>query len=117
MCSSDLSLEGTDPSRLAVPLSFLHHNAGAKGEWSAKALPARRVSMNRLASSSVDTKLALHALPPLLKGYVRIGALIGDGAVVDHQFGTTDVLVILPVEKINPRYIGHFGEGAERHAA
>jgi putative hemolysin len=111
------SLEGTDPSRLALPLSFLHHNAGASGEWGAKALPERRVSMNRLASAAVDMKLALRALPPLLKGYVRIGALFGDGAVIDYQFGTTDVLVILPVERINPRYIGHFGEGAERHAA
>jgi len=111
------SLEGTDPSRLALPLSFLHHNAGAAGEWGVKALPERHVGMDRLAKGAVDLKLALHALPPLLKGYVRLGAMIGDGAVVDHQFGTTDVLVILPVEKINPRYIGHFGEGAERHAA
>jgi L-ornithine Nalpha-acyltransferase len=56
-------------------------------------------------------------LPPLAKGYLRLGAFIGDGAVVDHQFGTTDVLVILPVSAINTRYMQHFGPTAHRHAA
>ena len=60
---------------------------------------------------------ALHALPPLIKGYLRLGASIGDGAVIDSQFGTTDVLIVLPVSAISARYIGHFGAGAERHAA
>ncbi|RAI24963.1 ornithine--acyl-ACP N-acyltransferase OlsB, partial [Rhodoplanes serenus] len=69
------------------------------------------------AKESVDPKAALHALPPLIKGYLRLGAVVGEGAVIDRQFGTTDVLVTLPVSLINTRYIGHFGPGAERHAA
>jgi putative hemolysin len=73
--------------------------------------------MNRIGKEGIDTKRALHALPPLIKGYLRLGASFGDGAVIDHQFGTTDVLVIMPVEKISVRYVGHFGPGAERHAA
>jgi L-ornithine Nalpha-acyltransferase len=111
------SLEGTDPSRLALPLSFLHHHAGADGAWATKALPDRLVTMNRLAPAAIEPKRALHALPPLLKGYMRLGAMIGEGAVIDLQFGTTDVLVILPVERISDRYIGHFGIEAERYAA
>ncbi|EJW12908.1 Putative hemolysin [Rhodovulum sp. PH10] len=111
------SLEGTDPDKLALPLSFLHHYAHAPEEWNARALPARWVSLARMAKEEVDPKAALHALPPLVKGYLRLGAVIGDGAVVDRQFGTTDILVILPVSAINTRYIGHFGAGAERHAA
>ncbi|MDH3739592.1 MAG: ornithine--acyl-ACP N-acyltransferase OlsB, partial [Alphaproteobacteria bacterium] len=51
---------------------------------------------------------------PLIKGYLRLGAYIGDGAVIDRQFGTTDVLIILPVEKIDPRYFEHFGAPNER---
>jgi L-ornithine Nalpha-acyltransferase len=111
------SLEGTDPGRLALPLAFLHHHAGSDGPWRVRALPHRYVPMNRLAKEAVDPRAALHALPPLVKGYLRLGALIGDGAVVDHQFGTTDVLVVLPVERINMRYLGYFGPAAERHAA
>jgi len=111
------SLEGTDPSRLSLPLSFLHHFARAPDDWRANALPHRRVEMNRIAKDLIDPRSALRELPPLIKGYLRLGAYVGDGAVIDHQFGTTDVLMILPVSAISSRYIGHFGAYATRHAA
>jgi len=111
------SLEGTDPDRLALPLSFLHHFARAADPWRVGALPRRHVEMNRLPAATIDRKAALHALPPLVKGYLRLGAGIGDGAVIDRQFGTTDVFIVLPVAAISTRYIGHFGEAAQRHAA
>jgi L-ornithine Nalpha-acyltransferase len=111
------SLEGTDPARLALPLAFLHHHARAEADWSAKALPERYVAMDRLAPEAIDAKAAIQGLPPLVKGYLRLGATFGEGAVVDHQFGTTDVLVILPVERISPRYIDYFGTETRRYAA
>jgi putative hemolysin len=111
------SLEGTEPRDLALPLSFLHHYAAAPAEWQARARPERFTAMDILPKDAVDPKAALHALPPLIKGYLRLGATFGTGAVIDRQFGTTDVLVILPVSAINPRYIGHFGPTANRHAA
>jgi L-ornithine Nalpha-acyltransferase len=111
------SLEGTDPQKLALPLSFLHHYAAAPAEWQARALPHRYTAMDLLPKEAVDPRAALHELPPLIKGYLRLGAAFGAGAVIDRQFGTTDVLVILPVSAINPRYIDHFGPTANRHAA
>jgi len=111
------SIEGTNPDALRLPLSFLHHFARAPEEWRASALPERHIEMNRMAKDAIDPKAALHALPPLIKGYLRLGAYIGDGAVIDNQFGTTDVLIILPVSAISARYIGHFGADASRHAA
>jgi putative hemolysin len=65
--------------------------------------------MNLIPKSSLDAKAALKAIPPLIKGYLRLGAFVGDGAVIDEQFGTTDVLIILPVEEIDPRYFEHYG--------
>jgi putative hemolysin len=111
------SFEGTDPDRLALPLSFLHHHARAPEAWRARAHAGRYVEMNRMAKDSIDAKAALRALPPLIKGYLRLGAMIGDGAVIDHQFGTTDVLIVMPVAAIKSRYIEHFGADATRHAA
>jgi putative hemolysin len=102
------SLEGTDPKRLALPLSFLHHYARAPETWRARALPKRYVEMNRLSKEAIDPKAALRVLPPLIKGYLRLGAYIGDGAVIDREFGTTDVLIVLPVSAIQKRYIEHF---------
>jgi len=111
------SLDGTDPAKLAQSLSFLHHYARVPEEWRASALPQRYVDMNMQSKESIDPKTALRALPPLIKGYLRLGAYIGDGAVVDYQFGTTDVLIMLPVSALNQRYIQHFGSDGERHAA
>jgi putative hemolysin len=111
------SLDGTDPDRLALPLSFLHHYARAPEEWRTAALPGRHVELDRMPKDVIAPKAALQVLPPLIKGYLRLGAFVGDGAVVDRQFGTTDVLIILPVSEIQARYLAHFGPGAERHAA
>jgi L-ornithine Nalpha-acyltransferase len=108
------SLEGTDPATIAPELGLLNAQAGERGEWTASAHPARHVRMDH---ACLDPKAALKRLPPLLKGYLRIGAVIGDGAVVDRQFGTTDVLVILPVSRINPRYVTYYGAEGQRYAA
>jgi putative hemolysin len=105
------SLDGTDPKQMALPLSFLHHYGAAPEPWRAKALPERYVEMNRMSKESIDSKAALRALPPLIKGYLRLGAYIGEGAVIDHEFGTTDVLIVLPVSAIKQRYLEHFDLG------
>jgi L-ornithine Nalpha-acyltransferase len=111
------SLEGIDPDRLALPLSYLHHFARAPEEWRTRALNHRYVEMNRLPKESINPKAALRALPPLIKGYLRAGAFVGDGAVIDYQFGTTDVLIVFPVEAIKARYSTHFIEGKDGGSA
>ncbi|GLK80175.1 GNAT family N-acetyltransferase [Methylopila turkensis] len=111
------SLEGADPERLALPLSYLHHFHAAPPEWRASALADRRSPMDLTPKEAIDPRAALRALPPLIKGYLRLGAYVGDGAVVDRQFGTTDVLIVLPRSVINPRYVAYYGADASRHAA
>lgn len=107
------SFPGTDPETHARALSFLHHHARAPESWRCAAHPHLYQDMNRIAKDEIDAKAALREMPPLIKGYLRLGAYVGDGAVIDHQFGTTDVLIILPVEKIDPRYFEHFGQPTE----
>lgn len=46
--------------------------------------------------------------PPLLKGYLRLGASICGKPAVDPQFNTADFLTLLRLESINPRYAKHF---------
>ena len=110
------SFEGTNTSDLAVPLSFLHHHCAAPEEWNVKALPDLATNMNVLAKEQVNMRAAMQAMPPLVKGYLRIGAYIGEGAVIDYQFNTTDVLILLPVSAISDRYIRYYGEDASRYA-
>jgi putative hemolysin len=101
------SLPGTDPKALALQLSYLHHFHGTKEAASVRALPERYVSMNLMPKEAIDAAEALRSLPPLVKGYCRSGAQIGDGAVIDHQFGTTDVFIYFPIANIDPRWVRH----------
>lgn len=103
------SLHGTDPEALALQLSYLHHFHGMQGTRRVRARNELHVAMNRMQKDAIDVRQARRALPPLIKGYLRAGAQIGDGAVVDRQFGTTDVFIYLPVAKVEPRYRHRFG--------
>lgn len=111
------SLHGTVPAAHAEALSYLAHCCRAAPEWDVRAVPSRYCSMDLMPAEAVNAKSAIAALPPLIKGYLRVGARIGDGCVVDHDFATTDVFIILPVSAISSRYVNYYGPEAERFAA
>ncbi len=46
--------------------------------------------------------------PPLIKGYLRLGAYICGEPAWDPDFNTADMLVMLPLSRINKRYADHF---------
>ncbi len=111
------SFPGVDPQEHALALSFLHHNSQVTDEWMVSALPELYKNMNMVPAEEINPRQALSAMPPLVKGYLRLGAMIGDGAVVDQAFNTTDVLIVLPIAVISGRYINHFGADAGRFAS
>jgi L-ornithine Nalpha-acyltransferase len=111
------SLPGTHLPALAQPLSYLYHHHLAPPEWRPRAVRARYVDMQILPAGAVQPRTAWAAMPPLLKGYLRLGAMIGDGAVVDRQFNTTDVCVVLPTERLNERYVRRYRTTVERREA
>ncbi len=108
------SFEGANALAHAASLSYLAHHARAAGEWRVRAREVLHIPMEMLAAEAVDGRKAIAGLPPLIKGYLRLGALFGDGAVVDRKFNTVDVFVVMPVERMNSRYVDHFGAGHEK---
>jgi len=110
------SFAGAVPEEHALALSYLHHNALAKGHWRVEALPELEHSMDLMPAEAINMRKALAALPPLIKGYLRLGAMIGEGAVVDRAFRTTDVLIVLPIHTISERYRNYYGNDAGRFA-
>lgn len=106
------SFPGTDPDVLAPQLSYLYYNHLAPPPLRPKALRARYVAMDRLAPGRFDERRAKATLPPLIKGYLRLGGYVGDGAVVDHQFGTTDVCIVVKTDLVTDRYFKHFSSTA-----
>jgi putative hemolysin len=67
------------------------------------------VDMAVLGAKAIDARKGIAALPPLLKAYLRAGAKFGDGAVIDAQFGTTDIFTILPLSDMEDRYLNYYG--------
>ena len=111
------SLEGTEIEGLAPLLSLLRRSAPAPAAWQV-AGRGERIPLDDLpAPGPLAAKALARTLPPLIKGYLRLGAYVCGEAVLDRQFGTTDVFLVLPLEAISERYIRHYGAEAERYAA
>ena len=102
------SLHGTDPRAMAAPLAYLHHNRLAPTEIRPVALPERYVDMNLLPPDRIDTRAALKDLPPMIKGYLRLGGFVGEGAVIDHEFNTVDVCVVVQTDLVTEKYFKHY---------
>ena len=103
------SFAGTDPEAMALPFSYLHHFHPMPEHLKVTARPELYVPMNRMAADAIDAREGIRSLPAILKGYVRAGCCIGDGAVVDRQFDTTDVFIFFPLSGIDARYKSRFG--------
>lgn len=104
------SLYGADPQQHRLALSYLWHYHLAPPEFRMRALPERYVEMNLLPKDAIDAREAFSLLPALIKGYLRLGGYIGDGAVIDSEYNTTDVGIIVRTEQVTARY-------AQRYAA
>lgn len=102
------SLPDVEPARLALPLSYLYNQCLAPPALRPRALAERYVDMNILPPDSINSHQALRSLPPLVKGYLRLGAFVGDGAVVDAEFGTTDVCIVVKTDLVTEKYYRHY---------
>jgi putative hemolysin len=102
------SLPGTDLEALADQLTYLAANHLAPEEIRPRALPDRYVEMIRKDPATIDAKRTLISLPPLVKGYLRLGGFVGEGAVVDPQFNTTDVAVVVRTDQVTRKYYRHY---------
>lgn len=110
------SLPGIDTDALGDALTYLYYNHLAPPDIRPRALPHRYIEMRRVDRDSFDPRRTLAVLPPLIKGYLRLGGFVGDGAVVDPQFNTTDVAVVVKTDLVTARYSRHY-ERQARDAA
>lgn len=102
------SLPGTDPNALAEELSYLHHNHLAPPALRPVALASRYVDMKRVPADPTSVRRVQSNLPPLIKGYLRLGAFVGDGAVIDHSFNTIDVAIVVKTDLVTDKYYRHY---------
>lgn len=98
------SFPGTDPDQAADALTFLHSYHLAPEALRPHAHPRQYVEMHRCGESLIDRRRALRQMPPLIRGYVGAGAMVGDGAVIDKLFNTVDVCVMVMLGELSASY-------------
>jgi putative hemolysin len=104
------SFHGIDPKAHSLPLSYLHHYHLAPPELRARALPDRYVEMNLMPKDQIDVKKAFSMLPALIKGYLRLNGYVGAGAVVDPEYNTTDVNIVVNTDLITEKYAQRYSK-------
>lgn len=104
------SLQGTNVSDVAEQLSYLYHFHCAPEDLCPRVLPHVGVDMNIIPKEQIEpnARRIFSDLPPLIKGYLRVGCMIGNGAYVDNQFNCIDVCIVVPTEQIASRYARHY---------
>lgn len=98
------SFHGTDAQALAQPLSLLHARHLAPEALRVRARAAQYQRMDLLPPEQIDRKAALLQVPALIKAYLRLGGVVGEGAWVDHAFNTTDVCLIMDTKRMSQRH-------------
>src|SRR5205807_1100764 len=106
------SLPGVDCGLHTAALDYLHRHHLAPERLRPRAIASERVPPPAARSETTGSPRACAALlPPLLKGYLRLGGWIGEGAVIDRQFNTTDVCMVVMTENLTERYFRHYAGG------
>lgn len=97
------SFHGTDVQALAAPLSLLHHRHLAPADICPTARPPEAVAMDLMPEAQIDRRQAMVQIPALIKAYLRLGGVVGQGAWVDQSFNTTDVCLIMDTSTMSTR--------------
>ncbi|MFB2531845.1 GNAT family N-acetyltransferase [Paracoccus sp. p3-h83] len=106
------SFHGTDTAALAQPLAWLHHHHLAPPELRVTARPPF-ARMDMLARDALDRRAAMTAMPALIKAYLRLGGVVGEGAFIDQPFNTTDVCLLMDTERMSARHRDFYTRRAE----
>ena len=115
LCFGCASFIGTDVSKYRQALSYLYHHHLAPPELRAHVIPAHFQDMNLIPQEDIDQKEALRQLPPLIKGYLRLGGFVGDGAFIDYPFNSIDVCIVVKRETVTERYSQRYGPSYNPH--
>lgn len=97
------SFHGTDASKFAGPLSLLHHRHLAPKPMRVQARAEAFQRMDLIPESKLDRRAALLDMPALIKAYLRLGGVVGEGAYIDQSFNTTDVFLMMDTSKMNEK--------------
>jgi putative hemolysin len=91
--------------------SWLHRNGMLTDQFGIRPIPSRKVEGLGLVDIEGQEKYILSKLPPLFKGYYRLGAKLAVEPAFDPVFSTFVWLVVLDTSQVMRRYRRRFLEG------
>ena len=100
----DASFFGTDREACKEEISYLINNHScdpALNILSRDPLPP----MQLIDTSELNERKVLRRLPPLIRGYVAVGAKVASQPFTDFKFGSVDVFILLDMQNCNTAYV------------
>ena len=102
------SFSGLSTEEHALALSYLYHHHLAPEALRPVALPEHFQPINLMAKEAIDRHEALAAIPPLIKGYLRLNGWIGDGAFIDPECKSVDVSIVVKTDMVTDKYVKRY---------
>ena len=98
------SFHGTDVMKYTNELSYLRKNFSLPDELSVKSLDSKIYPAYTEIDSNNNDLRTFVKLPPLIKGYLRVGGKVSHDCYVDYKFNTIDLCVIVNTNNIDEKY-------------
>ena len=98
------SFSGTDPIKYSEELSYLRDNFSLPANLSVESYDNNIYPAYKLNNNNSNPLRTFAKLPPLIKGYLRVGGKVSDNFYVDHRFNTIDLFVVVSTDDIDTRY-------------
>jgi putative hemolysin len=112
-----VSLIGTDPKIGWSVYEYLSRKNSVCKDFTVIPRPGfklKRPDKSELKNMLADEASILRQIPPLFKGYLRLGGLICGEPALDIEFGTIDFFILVDINKVPARYKRHFNYRASK---
>ena len=98
------SFHGTDIMKYTNELSYLRNNFSLPDELLVKSLDTKIYPAYNEINSKINDLRTFVKLPPLIKGYLRLGGRVSHDCFIDYKFNTIDLCVIVKTDNIDEKY-------------
>lgn len=102
------SFFNTTPAAEQDVLAYLNAFHACPDPIRPRALDQHYVPLPQKPQDQLNQRELFKKVPALLKGYLRIGAMVGDGIFVDTRFNCFDIAVVMPIHGVADRYLKHY---------
>ena len=98
------SFHGTDIMKYTNELSYLRNNFSLPDELLVKSLDTKIYPAYNEINSKINDLRTFVKLPPLIKGYLRLGGRVSHDCFIDYKFNTIDLCVIVKTDNVDEKY-------------